>query len=65
MTLNHVQRRFCIIMGKFQVLNFIILGMLTNLSCSDTNIPKNLNFLGGNVHKTPNIEVILCGRNDF
>ena len=64
MTLYHEQRQLCITMEKFQKLNFIILRLRMNLSCNDT-ISRNLVFLGGNMHKTPNIEVILCGRNGF
>ena len=51
------------IVGKFQEFNFMILRLRIILSYNDTNIPENFPYLGGNLHKTPNIELILCVQN--
>lgn len=43
------------LMGRFQSLNFIILRLRINIWCNNTNIRKILHFLGGNMHRPPNI----------
>ena len=64
MTLYHEQRQLCIIMGKFQELNFLILRLRMILSCNDTNMRKPLHFWVEICIKPSNIEAILYGQND-
>ena len=40
----HEGRQLCIIMGKIQELNFIILRLRMNFSCNNTNLRKVLHF---------------------